>query len=83
MWFLIVPAVLVLAWIIRLAINPVETVVNTLRGVLFLIALALFALWFFLSDKQDSGDFEVLWFSLIVASLWLLTFIIPAVVRRR
>ncbi|MEF9981048.1 MULTISPECIES: hypothetical protein [unclassified Glutamicibacter] len=73
---------LVLLWLVRLAINPIGTAVNTLRVLLFILSSALFILWLTLSEKQDANDFEVLWFSLIVAGLWLLTFILPAVARR-
>ncbi|MEF9872104.1 MAG: hypothetical protein RR778_00145 [Glutamicibacter sp.] len=73
---------LVLLWLVRLAINPIGTAVNTLRVLLFILSSALFILWLTLSEKQDANDFEVLWFSLIVAGLWLLTFLRPAVARR-
>ncbi|WP_345472635.1 hypothetical protein QMQ05_02175 [Glutamicibacter ectropisis] len=73
--------ILALAWIVRLAVNPVGTAVNTVRVLLFLAALAVFLLWLTLSDKQDPSHYEALWFAIILAGLWLLTFILPAIVR--
>lgn len=73
--------ILVLAWVVRLAVNPGGTAVNTVRALLFIAALAVFLLWLFVSDKQDSSHFEVLSFALILAGIWLLTFILPAMMR--
>jgi hypothetical protein len=79
---LIVAGVLVVGFIVRLALHPVQTILNTIRVILFALAVTTFCVWYFSVDKSKPGSVEGLWFSLIVAGLWVSTFVLPALLRR-
>ena len=69
-----------LGFLVRLATHPVRTLVRTVRVLLFLLGIAMVAVYFLLgSDVPDESRRELIPLIAAVFGAWLLTFVIPAV----
>lgn len=72
----------VIGFLSRLATRPVRTLVNTVRVLLFFVALALVVAYLSLrADLDDAARTEVIACIAALLGAWALTFLIPAIAR--
>lgn len=72
----------VVGFLTRLATRPVRTLVSTVRVLLFFVAAALLVVYLsFRTDVDESSRTEVITCIAALLGAWLLTFVIPLIIR--
>lgn len=74
-FFLILAILLVIGFVIRLAMHPVETLIGTVRLISFLVAAGTWIAFFVSLSVSDSGGvWELLILAIPATLIWLGTF---------
>ena len=83
MWFIgIIVFAFVVSLLIGIALHPVRFLVNSVRVILFLIALGTTFVYFVERDNlSESSRTDILWLMAAMYGAWMLTLFLPWLVR--